>query len=53
MTTGEFDRLVNAIAAGLGIEALVWLTDIAGLTRDAAADVMCWSASAMLRAALS
>ena len=52
MTTGEFERLVIAIAAGLGIEALVWLTDIAGLTRDAAADVMCWSASAMLRAAL-
>ena len=49
----DFERLVHAIAASLGIEALVWLTDIAGLTRDAAADVMCWSAGAMLRAALS
>jgi AcrR family transcriptional regulator len=53
MTKREFDRLVHAIAAGLGIEALVWLTDIAGLTREAAADVMRWSASAMLRAALA
>jgi AcrR family transcriptional regulator len=53
MTKREFERLVHAIAAALGIEVLVWLTDIAGLTRDAAADVMRWSASAMLRAALS
>jgi AcrR family transcriptional regulator len=53
MTKREFERLVHAIAAGLGIEALVWLTDIAGLTRDAAVDVMRWSASAMLRAALA
>jgi AcrR family transcriptional regulator len=53
MTKSEFERLVHAIAAGLGIEALVWLTDIAGLTRDAAADVMRWSANAMLRAALA
>jgi AcrR family transcriptional regulator len=53
MTKRDFERLVQAIAMGLGIEALIWLTDIAGLTRDEAADVMCWSASAMLRAAIS
>jgi AcrR family transcriptional regulator len=53
MPKREFERLVHAVAAGLGIEVLVWLTDVAGLTRDAAADVMCWSATAMLRAALS
>jgi AcrR family transcriptional regulator len=53
MPKREFNRLVNAISAALGIEALVWLTDIAGLGRDEAAEVMRWSAGAMLRAALS
>jgi AcrR family transcriptional regulator len=48
----HFDRLVLAIAAAVGIDALVWLTDIGGLTRDHAAEVMRWSASALLEAAL-
>lgn len=46
------DRLVFAIAATVGIDALVWLTDIAGLSRTDAADVMSWSAHALLQAAL-
>lgn len=50
---GGVRRLVLAIRAGCGIEALVWLTDIAGLSRDEAADVMRWSAAALLRAAVA
>jgi AcrR family transcriptional regulator len=46
-------RLVLAIRASCGIEALVWLTDVGGLSRKQAAEVMRWSASALLRAALT
>jgi AcrR family transcriptional regulator len=46
-------RLALAIRSAVGIEALVWLTDIAGLSRDAAAQLMSWSAQAMLHAALT
>jgi AcrR family transcriptional regulator len=46
-------RLAVAIRSATGIEALVWLTDIAGLSRDEAAETMRWSARAMLRAALA
>jgi AcrR family transcriptional regulator len=42
-------RLVLATRATCGIEALVWLTDIAGLSREEAVDVMHWSARALLR----
>lgn len=49
----ELRRLVLAIRSATGIEALVWLTDIAGLTREEAAEVMRWSASALLQSALS
>ena len=48
----EFQRLVHAIAAAVGIDALVWLTDIAGLSREQAVGVMRWSALALLRAQL-
>jgi AcrR family transcriptional regulator len=53
-TLGErdFRRLVVAIAAAVGIDSLVWLTDVAGLSREAAADTMRWSARALLGAAL-
>ena len=47
----ELHRLVIAIRSATGIEALVWLTDIAGLPRDEAAALMRWSASALLHAA--
>jgi len=46
-------RLAVAIRAAAGIEALVWLTDIAGLSRDEAGELMRWSARAMLRAVLA
>jgi AcrR family transcriptional regulator len=49
----ELRRLVLAIRATIGIEALVWLTDVAGLTHEDAADLMRWSARALLRSALA
>jgi AcrR family transcriptional regulator len=45
--------LALAIRSAVGIEALVWLTDVAGLSRDEAAELMSWSAQAMLHAALT
>jgi AcrR family transcriptional regulator len=46
-------RLAVAIRSASGIESLVWLTDVAGLSRDDAADVVCASARALLRAAVA
>lgn len=48
----ELDRLVHAIRSCAGIEALVWLCDIAGLSREDAIATMKWSARALLRSAL-
>jgi hypothetical protein len=47
----DVHRLAVAIRAATGIEALVWLTDIAGLARAEAVELMRWSARAMLDAA--
>jgi AcrR family transcriptional regulator len=44
-------RLVLAIRATTGIEALVWLTDVAGLSADDARQLMRWSARSLLTAA--
>jgi AcrR family transcriptional regulator len=54
-THPELDRhrLAVAIRSATGIEALVWLTDVAGLPHADAAAVMRWSAHAQLSAALS
>jgi AcrR family transcriptional regulator len=49
----ELRRLVIAIRAACGIEALVWLTDVAGLSRQEASELMRWSALALLRTALA
>jgi len=49
----ELRRLVLAIRSAVGIEALVWLTDVAGLSRDEAVEVMRWSAGALFRSALA
>lgn len=46
-------RLVLSIRSAVGIEALVWLTDIGGLTREEAAEIMRWSAQALLSAAMT
>jgi AcrR family transcriptional regulator len=48
----ELHRLVLAIASAVGIDALVWLTDIAGLSRPQAVELMRWSARTLLRATL-
>jgi AcrR family transcriptional regulator len=52
MTGREIHRLALAIRATTGIEALVWLTDVAGLTPEAAAELMRSSARSLLRDAL-
>lgn len=46
-------NLVLAIRSATGVEALVWLTDIGGMSREAAAEIMRWSAQSMLQSALS
>ena len=48
----QLHRLAFAIRSAVGIEALVWLTDVAGLSRADAADLMRWSAGALLHSAL-
>ncbi len=53
MSEGEIHRLVLAIRSATGIEALAWLTDIGGLSRDDAADLMRWSARALLQSAVA
>jgi len=53
MAESELRRLVYAIRINTGIEALVWLTDVAGLSREEAAEVMRWSASSLLQSVLS
>ena len=53
MPETERHRLALAIRTAIGIEALVWLTDVAGLSRNDAADLMRWAASALLRSALA
>lgn len=51
ISTGELRRLVYAIRCAVGIEALVWLCDVAGLSRTDAIKQMRWSSQALLRAA--
>jgi AcrR family transcriptional regulator len=49
----ELRRLTYGIGATLGIEAFVWLTDIAQVSRDDAAAIMRSSATNLLRATLA
>jgi AcrR family transcriptional regulator len=49
----DLHRLVLAIRATTGIEALVWLTDVAGISRREAVDIMRSSARTLLRAAIA
>lgn len=53
MPTAEVHRLALAIRSATGIEALAWLTDVAGLSRRDARKLMRWSALAMLRSAIA
>jgi len=45
-------RLAVAVRAACGIETLVWLTDVAGLTPEQAIDQMVWSSVALVRRAV-
>jgi AcrR family transcriptional regulator len=45
-------QLVLAIRSAVGIEALVWLTDIGGLSQPDAVELMRWSARSLLAAAM-
>ena len=53
LTKREVRRLALAIRSASGIEALVWLTDVGGLSRADAVGVMQSSARALLQAALA
>ena len=53
LAAAELHRLALAIRATLGVEALVWLTDVGGLSREEAADLMRASARRLLRSALA
>jgi AcrR family transcriptional regulator len=46
----DLDRLVLAIRSAIGIEARVWLIDVAGLSPTGATELMRWSAKALYRA---
>ncbi len=52
MPEHELRRLVYGIGATLGIEALVWLTDMGGLSREEATEVMRSNARTLLQSAL-
>lgn len=53
LTEEEVHRLALAVRSAIGVEALVWLTDIGGLSREDAAENMRWSAQSLLRAAVT
>jgi AcrR family transcriptional regulator len=46
-------RLAVAIRAATGIEAFVWLVDVAGTPRDGAVQLLTWTGRSLLRAALA
>jgi hypothetical protein len=52
-STSSLHRLAVAVRAASGIEAYLWLVDVAGATRDDAIETLRWNARAMLRAALT
>ena len=53
MSQADVHRLALAVRSATGIEALVWLTDVAGLSREEAVDLMRWSARGQLRIAMA
>jgi AcrR family transcriptional regulator len=52
LSTTELRRLVLAVRSATGIEARVWLTDIAGLSSQEATTLMRWTARAIYQSAL-
>jgi len=53
LADSQLQRLTHAIGATLGIEAFVWLTDIAKVPREEAAAILHSNALGLLRAALA
>ena len=53
LSDDQIAQLVRAVRATIGIEALVWLVDVGGLSRSEAVALMRWSAQALLRHALT
>ena len=53
MAEAEVHRLTLAIRSASGIEAFVWLVDVAGMSRDDARELMRRSARALLQSALA
>jgi AcrR family transcriptional regulator len=49
----ELRRLAVTIRSATGIEAFVWLVDVAGLSRNDAVKTLRWSARTLLRGALA
>ena len=47
----QFHQLVLSVRATIGIEAIVWLVDVAGLSRSDATALTRWSAQALLQRA--
>lgn len=52
LSDDQLARLVLAIRSAVGIEARVWLTDVAGLAPDEVLQTLRWNAAAMLQAAM-
>lgn len=53
LSKAEIRRLAVAVRSATGVEALVWLIDVAGLSRPKAARQLRWTAQAILAHALS
>ena len=47
-TPATIKRLSAALAASVGVEAFVWLTDVAGLSRQQAARQLLWTARTLM-----
>lgn len=52
MGAAEVRRLAQALRSAAGLESYVWLVDVARQTPDQAGATMCWSARALVRAAI-
>ena len=53
LSDAQLRQLVLAVRATVGIEAIVWLVDVAGLSREDAVALVRWSAQALLERAIS
>jgi AcrR family transcriptional regulator len=53
LSRSQLRRIAVSIRSAIGIEAYVWMVDVAGLSPDEAVRTMRWSARAILRGALT